>query len=534
MRKLHQRPSGAKLSVIIAAIVFFAVAATFGLNTGVGYFTQKSALAENTLSLNRITANEMSRTTQTILTSMQDSLKSAAEFFAVSESEEKRQQQIDFLRNSVPYFNSVVLVDRSGYVQFTSPEALGIKGTVLTSEETKQALNVRKPLISKPYRASTDRLIILVSHPVYGPSGEYEGFLGGSIYLQEPNILNKILGGQEKNENGSYYYVVDSSGALIYHPERDRIGDNVAANEAVRDIMAGQGGQKLVENTKGVRYLAGYSPVEAVGWGIISQTPAANVESESRRMIASMAIFAAPLLVLLLALVIWLANRLTSPLYRIVQLASRFNRGESPNVPIEKVKSINYETNELYQTVAEAFRMMGDKTKELSAKVFTDPLTGLRNRRFLDDVVAGWVAEKKPFSVVMMDLDRFKLVNDTYGHQIGDEMLKFFAGLMQETAGRDDCCCRYGGEEFTLLLPGATAEQAVQVAEKLRMRVECEISPAGKPMTLSLGVSSFPDAAADGEELIRQADGALYEAKQGGRNRTVAYKPEPLVSANSG
>lgn len=523
------RRKGYKLSLIIFVVVFFSVAATFALNTIVGYETQKKSLTNNTLELNRITANELSRTTQTIILNMQDTLKAASEHLAEGSWDSRTiQEHIDFLRKSVPYFNSVVLVDKSGVVMSTSPEALNVKGKKLTSAQTRQALELKKPLISAPYRAVTGRMIVMASYPVYR-SGEYAGFLAGSIYLQEQNVFQRVLGQQGVNENGSFYYVVDAAGNLIFHPDKNRIGENVSSNPAVASIMKGQGGEMPIRNTLGMRFLAGFSVVPAVGWGIISQTPAANVESSVGEVVWRMALISGPLMILFLLLVVLIANRLAAPLNRLAMIAAKLNRGEASAEAIPEVKHWNYEANELYRAVSGAFRMLNKRAEDFSNQAHTDTLTGLTNRRLMDAIVEQWVGQGVPFSVIMLDLDRFKSVNDTYGHQRGDEVLRFLADLMRAEKRDSDYCCRYGGEEFAILMPYASEQQAYELAERIRMRTESAISPTGKAMTLSLGISTFPLRAGDAESLFKQADDALYQAKESGRNRTVVYRPRAVA-----
>ncbi|MBB6673296.1 sensor domain-containing diguanylate cyclase [Cohnella nanjingensis] len=527
MGKRSMGSKGIKLWIIISAVVFLSVAITFALNTVVGYETQKRALSSNTLELNRITANELSRTTQTIVLSMKETMKTAADYFSVPRNRSDGVQgQMDFLRKSVPYFNSVVLVNEAGVVVSTSPETLSLVGQRLTSAEAKQALELRKPLISAPYKAITKRLIVMVSYPIFDAAGQYKGFVAGSIYLQEANVFQKILGEQLSNKNGSYYYVVDSSGNLIYHPDLTRVGERVGENPVVREIMNGKGGQMPVTNTKGTRYLAGYSIVPAVGWGIVSQTPLANVASSVSDIAVRMAAISAPFLVVILLLVVWLSHRLTLPLNRLAHYASAFNRGEAVTVQIPQARHWTYEANELFRAVSESFRMMGSRTEELSDQAHTDPLTGLANRRFLDTVVEHWVEQKTPFAIVMLDLDRFKSINDTFGHQQGDEVLRFLAERIRSEKRDIDFGCRYGGEEFTLLLPYGDKEVAFLLAERIRLRMAEEDSPIGRPVTLSLGISSFPYDAEDAATLFKQADDALYEAKETGRNRTVVYQRE--------
>jgi diguanylate cyclase (GGDEF)-like protein/PAS domain S-box-containing protein len=158
-----------------------------------------------------------------------------------------------------------------------------------------------------------------------------------------------------------------------------------------------------------------------------------------------------------------------------------------------------------------------------------DPLTGLFNRRYLKDTLeyALQAASRDHHcvGVVMLDIDHFKQFNDTYGHDGGDTLLRAFATLLQQYVRCQDVVCRYGGEEFTLILPGApldvTRRRAFDLCESIRhLYVEHEGRPLGR-ITASLGVASFPEHAATADALIKTADRALYRAKGEGRNRVI-------------
>jgi diguanylate cyclase (GGDEF)-like protein/PAS domain S-box-containing protein len=175
-----------------------------------------------------------------------------------------------------------------------------------------------------------------------------------------------------------------------------------------------------------------------------------------------------------------------------------------------------------------------DDIHELQAKlreqVMRDPLTGMYNRRYLDDALPGEISralrEQSPLSLMMVDIDHFKRVNDTHGHQAGDEVLRMLADILRTEARRSDVACRYGGEEFVLLLPKMNLESARVRAERWRqMFAEMEVPvETGKfRCTLSVGIAVFPDHGTSAEELLRNGDRALYLAKALGRNRVETY-----------
>ncbi|CAN7297972.1 PleD family two-component system response regulator [Rhizobium leguminosarum] len=161
----------------------------------------------------------------------------------------------------------------------------------------------------------------------------------------------------------------------------------------------------------------------------------------------------------------------------------------------------------------------------------TDPLTGLYNRRYLDNhlnvLFNRSMARGRPLSVLITDIDRFKHVNDTYGHDGGDEVLREFSNRVRSTIRGADLACRYGGEEFVVVMPDTSPEIAAAVAERLRAAIESApfmLKHSGEALnvTASFGIASRIASVLTPGQLMKQADLALYEAKNTGRNRVVA------------
>jgi diguanylate cyclase (GGDEF)-like protein len=169
---------------------------------------------------------------------------------------------------------------------------------------------------------------------------------------------------------------------------------------------------------------------------------------------------------------------------------------------------------------------------QLHEQAIRDALTGTFNRRYLEETLERELAraerEKYPLTIAMMDLDRFKLLNDTYGHAAGDLMLQRFARLIQEKIRKSDILCRYGGEEFVVLMPNAALPDAQRRAEQWRLA--CELMKMSYRdwvlgATISLGLSSNTETGLSSGQLLDRADQALYHAKSGGRNRVVIWQP---------
>lgn len=168
-----------------------------------------------------------------------------------------------------------------------------------------------------------------------------------------------------------------------------------------------------------------------------------------------------------------------------------------------------------------------------------DPLTGLFNRRFMEETLTRELRRaarrEHPLAVAMLDLDHFKRFNDSFGHEAGDALLRELGGLLQKSIRGSDVACRYGGEEFVLVMPEADLEGALGRAEELLARVRgLEVMSRGQKLgalTLSIGIAAFPRHGESGEQLLRVVDAALYRAKQGGRDRVEVAPDERSAAA---
>jgi len=182
----------------------------------------------------------------------------------------------------------------------------------------------------------------------------------------------------------------------------------------------------------------------------------------------------------------------------------------------------------LADTLGPALTAIRDRER-LRTLAVRDPLTGLANRRVLDEELPRQLARatdrQTPLALAMIDLDRFRDFNERHGHPAGDIMLQAFGVLLQGFRREDDIACRYGGEEFLLLMPAMTAAVAAEKLEGLRAAwAETVIHHEGhrlEPVTASIGLADYPAHGGSGPELLAAADAALYRAKRAGRNRLV-------------
>ena len=169
---------------------------------------------------------------------------------------------------------------------------------------------------------------------------------------------------------------------------------------------------------------------------------------------------------------------------------------------------------------------------DLEQLVITDALTGIPNRRHLFECAAKQLQQAKlhqrPLSLLMLDVDHFKKINDNYGHAVGDEVLKLVANNLEKSLRQEDCLSRFGGEEFVAILPNTDIEEAIVIGERVRLNL-AELSILAQNhrfnITISLGISALKPDDKNIDDLLKRADDALLEAKRSGRNRYVVNHP---------
>jgi diguanylate cyclase (GGDEF)-like protein/putative nucleotidyltransferase with HDIG domain len=183
--------------------------------------------------------------------------------------------------------------------------------------------------------------------------------------------------------------------------------------------------------------------------------------------------------------------------------------------------------------------------ERVQQQAIADPLTGLYNHRHLYERLEQEVARAKrssrPVAALMLDIDNLKLINDTYGHQVGDEALKLLASVLQSSCRAEDIVGRYGGDEFMIILPEADTAEAERIGERIQANLAARyLEEKGKdgcvPIRISMGVACYPGDATVMQELVNAADSALYRSKQGGGGRisTARGRVEELMPADSG
>ncbi len=510
--------------IMLLAILSGVIA--LGISFYASYQVQRQSLIDNTLEANRPYAAKLADSTERFFQAAQQQLAYSAT--VISRDVDDKQAVLDEavrLDLQTDSFNAVVITSAQGIVLATSPDTGRLVGKRLDSPGARQALQEQRPLISSPYMSAIETLVVLVSHPLFSSEGTYLGYVGGVISLKEKSIINSLLG-EHYYQDGSYLYAVDPFRRLLYHPDPKRVGTVVVENRVIDAVTAGERGSQRVINSKGVDMLAGYAPVPVAGWGIVAQRPTAATLHPLDGLMLRVLKQTAPLALLTLLFVWGLARLISLPLWQLARSASEMDAPGSAD-RIQRIRSWYFEAAQLKRAMQLGINLLHQRIGKLNLDAQTDPLTGLHNRRGLALALDALRSERSSFAVVALDIDHFKRINDSHGHDTGDQVIRHVAQLMRASSRDADILCRSGGEEFLMLLPSASLDSAVLVAERLRCCVEQAEMPEVGFLTISLGIALWPMHSADVDRVLKLADTALYQAKHNGRNRAEVARMDP-------
>lgn len=507
------------LRFLILLLAFSAAMSTLVGSFYSTYQVQKEQLTKLTLRSNLAYAQKLASATDNFLESALQQLAYSANVIEHQTDDlQLLNSEVTRLNLQTNSFNSVV-VNINGIIAVTSPQLTKIIGQPINSPGAIEALKEKRPLISKPYMSAAGNLIVFISHPLFDLKGNYLGYIGGSLYLKEKNILNALLE-QHYYEGGSYLYVVSSNKRILYHPEANRIGSLVTNNTVINSVLSGKKGTSQVINSQNKAMLAGYAPVALSGWGIVAQRPLKTTLSSLDLLTIEVVKRTIPMALITFIFIGLFAHFIARPLKRLADNADTLDDPQSLE-KLKAVKSWYFESHRLKLAMLKGVNILKMQIGQLRHDAQTDPLTETHNRRSLNGLLNQLIFKQTPFAILEIDIDFFKRVNDTFGHDKGDEALVYLTNIIKKLSRKDDIVARIGGEEFVLVLPNEDSQSAFKIAERLRTTVETSKIDTIGYITISIGIATWPDHSNDIDQVYKCADKALYHAKEHGRNQCV-------------
>ncbi|WP_075355065.1 diguanylate cyclase [Desulfovibrio sp. DV] len=432
--------------------------------------------------------------------------------------------------------SAVVYVTPDGYTAVDSSGAPNVY--VGDREYFREAKIGRESLISGIVGRTSGKPICLFASPVTRPNGTFGGVVFLSVQLEALDAwLREATFGP-----GNGVVLCDGEGNILA-PSAAVAADagELPAKVGPQALLAGEDGA-LFRDAAGREMLGASVALPWGGWRLVREEPAASALAGYRRQAMWVALGTLATIVLISPLVLRLCRGLEEPL----ETLSRYAR-ELRSTGYEETCSLKA-PGELPRELGELFEAFSGMACEVRAHITAierlsvqDALTGLYNRRFLFSgglkLVMAALRAGQHCTCLMLDVDHFKRVNDTFGHQAGDQVLAHVSHLLAVAVRKSDLVVRYGGEEFVVLLIGAGLAEGLELAERIRRGMAEQPCPAaGRTLavTVSVGVAEvhnqkdFDEAALD--DLLARADAAMYAAKAAGRNRVVADQSDILMA----
>ncbi|WP_082856455.1 sensor domain-containing diguanylate cyclase [Marinomonas atlantica] len=472
--------------------------------------------------------------------------------FATERNQEKMQAALDRTKDSYQHYAWIGFANADGKVMVAGKKML--QGADV-SQRPWFVLGSQGPFVGDVHEAlllasmiepmddgSLPRFVDFAA-PVYGENGTFEGVIAAhSNWDWVRGVLNSALPNEHDNIE---IFIVDKHKEVLYP-------NALTHSTEVPNNIPAPGEFQYNEWNDGKRYLTTLALVNSsistdLGWKIIVRQPSDVALSTvyNMRVVILLISIAATLIGVFIAY--QLAGALSRPIERLAATALRIKNGDrkmsftETDSHLKEVISLSNSLQGMMTSLLDREQSLVEMNANLEAKVqkrtnaleqvnkelaelaLRDPLTQCFNRLALEEAMSQIFAQAADdgdaYSVIMIDIDHFKAVNDTYGHQAGDEALKKLVELMHDNTRDGDFVARYGGEEFTILLPKTDTKTAAERAEQIRKIVEqTEIEEIGH-ITISLGVATYQQSDERAEIILDRSDEALYQSKENGRNQ---------------
>jgi diguanylate cyclase (GGDEF)-like protein len=433
-------------------------------------------------------------------------------------------------------FEQIIVLDANGRVLATSAQQAT---TVRLPTDWQKTLRQQGQVVGDAYwdsRTSRGKLIVAV--PISRADGRLIGAFAAEINLAP---VQALLNAYSRDSLVGGVYLAAETGALIASAREisDRLLKSSLKEGTFRRLARSEGATVTYTNFDGREVVGTLKKVPQTGWSVVAEISADAAFDQVRRFRNGALLVVLLVLLVVAATAYRLGLIIVRPLERLAEGAAEVAMGDldvdlTDTGAAGEVGALTGVFNHMVSRLragrsqlASANETLRQKNAELEQLSVTDGLTGLVNhralmQRLMEESLRSQ-RNKRAFAVIMTDVDHFKTYNDEFGHPAGDEVLKKVSLVLRECTRTVDCVARYGGEEFAVLLPETEMSGALEVAERIRSRVEGAEFP-GRRITLSIGVAEFPTDADTAPGIIAIADKALYVAKREGRNQVAQAK----------
>jgi diguanylate cyclase (GGDEF)-like protein len=433
-------------------------------------------------------------------------------------------------------FSNVVAFDPSGKLIANLTDRRAI-GTINAAERDyfRESIAAHEGLVSQPFQSRiSGKPTVLVTEPVYDQAGKLVFLLAGGIDLQQPSFLGQI-NALKPGETG-YLFIVTTDGLIVQHPDATRLLGNVkdkgGASPSMLDALRGAEGWAIGASRNGAPALLSYKRLRTANWIIGSVYPLGEaftplIAMRFKSLVASAAV------AVLAGLIGWLTVlRLLRPFGALRQHVARLSAGGSD------ISVFNVERRDEFGDLSRAFFGLSQQRAQaeaaLEAQARTDPLTGLNNRRMFEETFGMAIARaqraRTGLALAYLDIDRFKRINDTLGHGMGDVVLVEFARRLKEAVRVTDTVARLAGDEFVVIFENLADPALPEVmGQKILAAMQSDFAVGDQFITVStsVGIATGGAQGATMEQFLASADAALYAAKEAGRGRFSIRTVEP-------
>ncbi|WP_434642015.1 diguanylate cyclase [Klebsiella sp. I138] len=510
-KKLHLRTLMLMLSVggiLLTSMLLLSALTVF----------QKGNIEDRLLENNLAYARKLADTTDRYLVTAQRELAYSASQITALNDIEHLKNEAERLRLQSGFFNSVVVVNSEAVIAAASPESLNLVGVKLHSDASRRAIAGKKVFISEPFVSAAGNYVVFISQPLFNHAGHYIGYIGGSIYLQKESMLSDILK-MHFYEKTTDVSVINNDGKVIFNRDPALVGTGFNSVPGLKEQIVREQNGHFFGDDKSEGSLVGYASLKQADWKVIISGTTESVSRILMQTVVNSFWFTLAIILLTVTVVTIFAARISTPLEKLAE----FTRAEDGEATVKKLANINVwykEAERLKEALSLHLLIMTRRVNALSDETMTDTLTGLYNRKGFSTLLKQY-DRLGEHCVIAIDIDHFKSVNDRYGHEGGDAVLMTFSEKLRNLCASEHVVCRFGGEEFVVLLPYTNLNAAAATAEYIRTEIANADFPYVGKVTISLGVAGFSDNENDVYTVLRKADLALYEAKHSGRNRVM-------------